>query len=456
MHRDELISVPALLLDTRNARLKDEQPTQQDAILALTTQQGRRILALAEDIVGQGGLDPLSTLAVVESATEKGHYVVIEGNRRLVALKGLQTPSLVLPALDAGSRKRWAELSKRYAPKPVGQVRCVVFDTEEEAIHWVSMRHTGQNNGAGIVEWGADEKDRFRSRHGVAGRAPAGQVLDFVDLHNALSDEARASTRGVITNVDRMFKRGGIMDRLGIQLDGKTVLTWYPAQETARVLGKIVSDLRTGRTRVGDIYHEDDRAEFAAKLEEEHLPDPALRLAAPVPLGEAPIATPKASKGRAKGGAKGKVARLLPPRDVLIPGTAPFNINQARVGQIYRELRTLELSEHPNAIAVSLRLFVELSVDHYIVAGSLMPENARRNAPLAKRLKAASADMLQRGLIDAQLDAAIQNVANGKGVLCADLPTFNQYVHNRWVLPSPADLRTAWDELEPLLTRVWP
>lgn len=49
----EYVEIPLsdLLLDMRNARLRDEGTTQQATLLALARQQGKRLLRLARDIV---------------------------------------------------------------------------------------------------------------------------------------------------------------------------------------------------------------------------------------------------------------------------------------------------------------------------------------------------------------------------------------------------------------------
>jgi hypothetical protein len=186
MIRFDEISPAVLLVDVRNARLKDAQPGQQAAILALARQQGPKLLELARSIAG-GRLDPLSPLAVVANDNNPGEYVVLEGNRRLVTMKALETPALVAPAFDAKGQRELQRLSQQYAANPISLVRCAVFDTEDEAVEWIFLRHDGQSGGKGLVQWGSDEKDRFRARHGTQDRSPAGQIIDFVEKERSLS-----------------------------------------------------------------------------------------------------------------------------------------------------------------------------------------------------------------------------------------------------------------------------
>jgi hypothetical protein len=51
--------------------------------------------------------------------------VVLEGNRRLAALKALSNPQLVAPVLSRQEMKRLSQLARRYANNPITSVKCV-------------------------------------------------------------------------------------------------------------------------------------------------------------------------------------------------------------------------------------------------------------------------------------------------------------------------------------------
>ena len=50
----------------------------------------------------------------------------------------------------------------------------------------------------------------------------------------------------------------------------------------------------------------------------------------------------------------------------MVPRTCKLNVTQNRIADIYKELRTLRLDDAPNAIAVLLRVFLELSIDYFL------------------------------------------------------------------------------------------
>ena len=86
----------------------------------------------------------------------------------MLAIKALETPFLWPGALAAGDFKKLQALALRYASKPIDEITCVIYDESEadEAYDRVMNRHTGAQDGEGMVEWGSDEKNRFSSRHG--------------------------------------------------------------------------------------------------------------------------------------------------------------------------------------------------------------------------------------------------------------------------------------------------
>src|SRR5262245_43806487 len=93
MSQAKSISIQNLLIDLQNPRY-DPRTNQREALLTMVNEQGAKIAALAEDIIIQGGLNPSELLMVMPSGDENT-FVVMEGNRRITALKLLLSPSLV-------------------------------------------------------------------------------------------------------------------------------------------------------------------------------------------------------------------------------------------------------------------------------------------------------------------------------------------------------------------------
>ena len=88
-----------LLVDAANPRLSQPNEGQREAMRALAKLMPRKIVALARDIV-ENGLNPADLPIVMAANDSEKRYVVLEGNRRLVALKALENPDSFVGALD--------------------------------------------------------------------------------------------------------------------------------------------------------------------------------------------------------------------------------------------------------------------------------------------------------------------------------------------------------------------
>lgn len=444
------VQISDLLLDEDNARLGQQQQSQQDVYTELAKQQGRRILALGDDIV-KNGLDPTTWVAIVPTGDRRIRYRVVEGNRRVLALKALETPSILSHALSSSDQQRLAKLSQKYLESPLDSIQCVLFESEAESRHWVELRHTGFNEGAGLVEWDANEKDRFKTRHSGS-RKPAGQILDFVEKAGNLSDTAKNAKTRVLTNIERLLVSRVAKDALGIDVINGEVVSFYPVDQVAKGLSRVVEDFKSGTANVHDVYLSPDREKYIQGIPAKCLPK-GKRLPAAVSLGNlvAGKNTPVQAKTRRRR------PRPSPERTTVIPASCSLNIVQPRINNIYNELNTLSAETYPNACAVLLRVFMELSTDHGLEANKAMTEAQRRNKPLAARLKALADHYFKSGKITDQLRKAVVAIADrNHGPIDASTTTMNQYVHNANVHPTPTELRAGWDQLQPFMETIWP
>ncbi len=83
----ETFKLSELRLDQRNYRT-GPTATQRDALAAIADDQKGKLVSLAEDILSVG-LSPGEPIWVTRDTDASGMYVVVEGNRRLAALKSL-------------------------------------------------------------------------------------------------------------------------------------------------------------------------------------------------------------------------------------------------------------------------------------------------------------------------------------------------------------------------------
>lgn len=439
------IELASLRLDPLNPRLDDGKQTQREALNAMLDAQGSKLVALARDIT-HNGLSPLDRFLVIEADGSPDEYVVLEGNRRLTALKLLIKPELGAGKLKAGELKAFKTLSQASDFTTDSELDCVVVESRDEAIHWLRLRHGGELDGAGTVDWGATERDRFNSRSGKT--SPELQLLEFAISHGAISEDQAGLVS--ITNLRRLLSDKAVREALGLQIDRKigSITTYYPAAEVLKPVAKVLRDLSSDDFVVGDIYTKEDRADYIKAFGRANRPDAKSKkpAASGLPQGSSSGGQPSPS-GKKQG------SKIKARRKTVAPTTTGLAIDQKRLKDIYRELQRLKLEDHTNAGAVLMRVFLELTVDNYMKRHKITPTVAK--ITLASKLQQVHDDLLAKNVMTKPELAPIRKAVSGNDLMAASIPLFNLYVHEFNLTPSPGDVRTAWDNLELFFTRVW-
>jgi hypothetical protein len=145
-------------------------------------------------------------------------------------------------------------------------------------------------------------------------------------------------------------------------------------------------------------------------------------------------------------------------RTAAVPRTCKLNITNAKIAEIYGELRSLRLAQHPHAIAVLLRVFLETSVDHYLtrvsISLSVRTGGGDKDKTLRKKLEETIDYLVKQGAVRKDFAGVVRGISVTTHPFSVDL--LNSYIHNRFVSPTERDLTTAWDSAQPLFERIWP
>src|SRR4051812_48787069 len=110
-----------LLIDEENPRISQPNAGQHKALQALARLLGKKLHVLAADIVAHG-LNPSDLLIVMPLAGNPGRFVVLEGNRRLAAVRGLENPESLVDATEKSVLTGLRRLSKEYQSNPIESV----------------------------------------------------------------------------------------------------------------------------------------------------------------------------------------------------------------------------------------------------------------------------------------------------------------------------------------------
>ena len=440
------IRVAQLLLNLKNYRF-DPIDNQREAIKIMLEDQGDKIVRLATDIISSG-LNP-SDLPIVATSDQDGKkFVVLEGNRRLTSLKLLNQPALASLSPLKSHKKRFVELGKEYRKNVIDKILCVVFKKRSVADRWIELKHTGQNKGVGTVDWDAAAVARFNESRGKPSLAL--QAIDFMREHANLSDAIQKKLGSIsTTNLNRLLADSYVKDFLGISSKNGQLYGKLEKKEIIKGLKKMIIDLANKNIKVNDIYYQDDRKEYIESFERKNIPSRNKEVDTPWSF-DSPIDQKPKTKNKSSGGQKRSKSKSTK-RKKLIPPSCILRINDKRINSIYWELKGLNIDEFTNAGATLLRVFFELSIDHYIKANQIAIDG---RAKLFKKVERVAKYMKDNNILDDEdLKPVKKSVSNPDGLFA--LNTFNAYVHNIHFEPIDKELKITWDRMEHFMEKLW-
>jgi hypothetical protein len=443
----ETFKLSELKFDQKNYRT-GPQPTQRAALLAIIDDQKQLLANLAKDLLDVGP----SPGEPVWVTRERGAYVVIEGNRRLAALKLLETPALADGTIV---EEKFRAMAKKFAARPIRELEACVFSSRKEIQPWQRRRHMTAQSGVGLQRWKPMAKALADRDHGE----DAPRSLVIVEYLQDDSDEWAAIEQGLDsrwTTVDRVLNTKGLSETLGIRIDTKkNAVTFENGDEGAgkKLLRKILSAMAGPSFDFAQVERVENRNEFlgnfassAVKAVQGSGRDRAARAS----TGGKSAATAAATK-RAKAATNQATRATLAPKN----GPRTFQVDGIRLSSLYKECREISLQQHGNAAALLLRVFIELSSEAYLMEkGVPLPSSASKTGKtkwddigIALAMKIASvADHLDPSKRGKNFQQA--RLALNSGNSPSSVATLHGYFHNQQLQPDAILIRDAWDAWE--------
>jgi len=450
------IAVELLDLDCENPR-HGEVDNQDLALAQLIEDQGVKLANVAVDIHASG-LHIADLFIVLKK--DDGRYTVLDGNRRLAALRLLRTPSLLPDDLRTPDFNSAAE-SQGNQPETV---TCAVVTTRSEARLWLERTHSGELEGVGTVSWGSAAKQRFRAAVAGTPNTQTSKALVVLDwLRQKLPADHPAHThldtveRSRVTNLGRLAGDPYVRSRVGFEFSRDAVSLRAEVSTVVDRLVLVVKDLATGTT-VTTLKRKPDRARYIDQLlfggngEE-----PAeVQLDLDDDQRSVDDAGFDASSEPADGGAMPDISQIpttTTPQRRTQPVAHPFTEVDTtglhpRTRQIVNELATLNSNRHANAIAVLQRCVVELSVVQFLESRG---RSVSKSAKLAQLIRAAL-DELSVAEGDRRFHAVRTHLQNAASVM--SVRHLHEYLHNADTAPGESDLNSIAIGYRPLLEEI--
>lgn len=460
---EKLTPVTSLSLDPRNPRIPPTPvPLDQRALIAELVEH-EKVLELAKDIV-ESGYSPVESLIGLEEESDSKTYI-LEGNRRLAALKLLLSPETA----PEPSLKRVRRLSQEIDHSSIRKVRVLYAPSREAAAPLIMQKHTRQQ----IEKWSPVMQARFYRSLTNAGFTSTelvkryggtqSEVSEFlrleaaydlacrIDLPDSVKSKVHDPRKFPVSTLQRILDVAKARDALGIVFDENGAIsgTVHP-DEFGKGFARVLTDIASEKINTRTVNTQQDVEKYLTSIKDA-LPDKKRKGSfvatdfsekAPVPAGR-PVSAPRKAAAQPRQSAS------------VIPFGVRCLVRNTRIKEIFGELKTLRLEKNPNASAVLFRILLELSIGHYL-------DKTKKIQPLldAAKKKGRGDDWYPtlRQMLDAVLKDptfVIVPLARKKlNKLISDQTSplsvdgLDSYVHSRFSSATPRDLRHYWDTFE--------
>ncbi len=459
--------VTNLHLDAKNPRLGRETTTRAPREVIQYLFDHDKAIDVAESIARRGFFANEPLLAVKEN----DQIIVLEGNRRLAALKGLRKPELLSP-VHCRKLERLAKLIEN--PKDLGSVPVTLAPSRRATDKQIAGRHVGspvlawqaENRASFILdklqEGYTDDQIRAELQFTAADIQAARQTRAIADMARSLElpENVRAKLDNprvkLFTTIERVFSSSVGRSHLMIQPDpdhGIRVAT--SKAEFTHAFSKLVADVALGKVSSRTLNSNENIDNYFKKWSSDDLPRKRKRTFVPsdVIKGESisTFSSPSTS-GKAK-------QNVSSPSKSVIPRNFKVRFGNDRLKEIRNELVKLKREDFPNAGAVLLRVFLELAIQDYLIRKGELPKIVDRIEKKSKKKIPYSAPNLKELVPEVKRiakkalrrsDAAmVEKALRYDKSAPFSISELHGFVHQP-DLPSSRDIEQFWKRTEPL------
>lgn len=436
------LTVTALRLDKSNFRIPGAD-SHRGAIKALIAEQGEKLVNLAEDIA-KIGLSPAEPLLVTPHPEEDDSFLVCEGNRRLAAVLLLHTPDLAHGTAQAAGFRRVS----RAAGKLPAKIPCVVFPDKEAAAPWVERKHSNAMLGRGVEKWVATAQARFEASKGNVRRHLA--ACNFLERKGLLPASVKSALSKKTTTVDRVLNAAHMGDVLGVSFakDGAIAFENGDERGGAALLLAMLRAMAKKDFKVNSVHSIEDRRAFI----EGFAPQSVKAVRGSAATGGA------ASSSTAAGKPAKKAKRALLDRTFLCDKSQELSIERDGLSGLFTEARKLRAATLPRTAGVLVRVFLELTVDEYLVEMNVpLPAGVGSGMKWPRFQLRNKIEAALHAIDPKKADDALRQAwkALGDSDYIHSIETLHSYVHDQGADPNPREIKQAWDRWFPLFLAVY-
>lgn len=468
------VPVMELMLDPTNARIRSGKD--QAECISRIMRKEEQLLTLARNIAENG----LSTVPILISKNQDGKWVVMDGNRRVTALKLLNNPELC--SIER-PRRILQSIRGEFAQNIPSTVDCLASDNTDDIIKEILLRHSGTLGGAGQLDWTTYWRTAFMLQHHQADpNRRVGQYLLWAEERGASIDDSFP-----VTNLTRFLNEANLK-KLGFKIQDDALVPILHEDVCKKMASKIIDDFGPGGKTVNSVFTGEQQQAYISEVraaaglaEDTGQGSPSAEPGEPTPTpggsGERRAGgnrrdneqgdrrddaggdrrDQEAGDRRDQAGQQGDAGRGSRPkpswdRPRLFPGARfptvlPADATKAR--DVVADLCKLETGKTTLAVAVLLRVLLEMSDAHYRARKDMSEGSGLRGSILdsARRMKA------EGKLSDDQFDVIDRRTKTENDML--NINTLQAFVHKSSFHPDKQSLHTFWDDVRPFVVTCW-
>ena len=373
----DIIKVDLLDFDARNARLTlNEAPSQDELVQEIARVEWKSCIELLKHIVKYGQLSPLENILLLSHGNR---YIVLEGNRRLFALRLLNQHKPTLQLLDERKQTQVESIVKGH--KPITEVGAVIFEHRVDAAPWITLKHASGQGGAAMKPWRAFEKDRDEYNRNPD-NCPKTLAFFYTAInlrgsHKGFADVIDRVLENGYTNLERIITSSFFEEMTGITISGTMLRSPYGEKYVHNIVMSICEALANKEANSRDLNKTTGLEKFIRSIVEKHesskTPNEKVELDAKIPQAvdkqsnETPQVPSSAGTQTAliEPATKKQQTRTKQNKQKALARFTPSNLGD-KLNQMVREAQKLTIHNYPEILFATYRILLDLSCDYYV------------------------------------------------------------------------------------------
>lgn len=431
------IQITDLFLDPENIRLEVPVNAAPDVLLndLFVNENAMQVL----ESIAASGFFPDELPVVIK---EKNKFVVIEGNRRIAALKVLARPEL-MPSKASIVKK----ILKTAVTIPT-MVEVVVAPSREEVSHFLASKHT-QNikrpwRPLRQAYFYKAELERGKTVEQLRNAYPTVDISRFLRMINvhkiaksiqydnsSVADKVHSAKTFPASTIERLYDDKNVRDFLGFDFDGKgDVRISIQKQEFEKGFKKIVQDVVEKTVDSRSLNNEESRRKYLTSFQKTDRPDKK-RTGEVITSGDFKEIAPSLGP---------KTRTHLAPKNII------FSLKSPGVKRMFEELQKISYRKFPNATHDLLRSFLECSLKAYFSECGVAVGTSGNHIGLSTVLKKFKEEMDNEK--NKELSQLTQKVISDNSMTSYSASFLDAINHNPSFFATPKNVEEAWDTME--------